>query len=83
MFGRNDTKLLYDPQAPVAMFVSFMGAATDIDDDGKITDYIPRGRVVINVAQIGAVYDHTIIIMGHKIRVMETLDEIKAKLTVR
>jgi len=77
MFG----KLLYDEPKPVAMFVTLMGAATDIDDDGKIIEYEPRGEVVINVAQIGAVYDHTIIIMGHKIRVMETLEEIKAKLT--
>ncbi len=83
MFGKNDAKLLYDPAPAAVIFVSFMGAVTDIDDDGKIIDYAPRGKVVINVAQIGAVYDHTIIIMGHKIRVMETLDEIKAKLRVR
>ena len=76
MFG----KLLYDEPKPVAMFVTLMGAATDIDDEGKIIDYAPRGEVVINVAQIGAVYDHTIIIMGHKIRVMETLEEIRRKL---
>ena len=80
MFGKSDGKLLYDQPAQPVMFVSFMGAATDIDDDGRITEYIPRGEVVINVAQISAVYEHTIIIMGHKIRVMETLEEIKAKL---
>ena len=80
MFGKNDAKLLYDPAPAAVIFVSFMGAATDIDDDGKIIDYAPRGEVVINVAQIGAVYDHTIIIMGHKIRVMETLEEIRRKL---
>jgi len=67
----------------LAKFVSFMGAATDIDDDGKITEYVPRGEVVINIAQIGAVYDHTIVIMGHKIRVMENLADIKARLGAR
>ena len=76
-------KLLYDDPAPSVMFVRFMGAATDIDDDGRITDYVPRGEVVVNVMQIGAVYDHTLLIMGHKIRVMETMDEIMKKLKVR
>lgn len=76
MFG----KLLYDEPKPVAMFVTLMGAATDIDDDGKIVDYIPRGEIVINVAQICAFYDHTIMVCGHKIRVMETRDEITRKL---
>ena len=32
MFG----KLLYDEQKPVAMFVTFMGAATEIDDEGML-----------------------------------------------
>ena len=76
MFGKSDGKLLYDPPAQTIMFVSFMGAATDIDDDGRITEYIPRGEVVINVAQICAIYEHTVIVMGHKIRVMESVDEI-------
>ena len=79
MFG----KLLYDEPKQPAMFVRFMGAATDIDDDGRIVEYTPRGEVVINVMQIGAVYDHTLLIMGHKIRVMETMDEIMKKLKAR
>ncbi len=76
MFG----KLVYDQKPAVAIFVSFMGAAIDIDDDGKIVDYVPRGEVVINVARINAVYDHTILTGGHKIRVMETLEEIREKI---
>lgn len=76
MFG----KLLFDEQKPVAMFVTFMGAAGEIDDDGKILEYTPRGEVVINVGRINAVYDHTILTGGHKIRVMETLDEIRQKI---
>ncbi len=76
MFG----KLLYDEPKPVAMFVTLMGAATDIDDDGKIVEYTPRGKVVINVGRINAIYDHTILTGGHKIRVMETLEEIQWKI---
>ena len=79
MFG----KLLYDEKKPAAMFVTFQGASAEIDDDGKIIDYVPRGEVVINVGRINAVYDHTILTGGHKIRVMETLDEIRRKLTGR
>lgn len=70
-------------QTQVAMFVTFMGAATEIDDDGKILQYTPRGEVVINVGRINAVYDHTILTDGHKIRVMETLEEIQRKILGR
>ena len=77
MFG----KLLYDePKQPVAMFVTLMGASTEIDDDGKILEYTPRGEVVINVGRINAIYDHTILTGGHKIRVMETLEEIRREI---
>ena len=80
MFG----KLLYDePKPPAAMFVTFMGASTEIDDDGKILEYTPRGKVLINVARINAIYDHTILTGGHKIRVMETLEEIRDKIRGR
>jgi hypothetical protein len=65
------------------VFASFQGAATDIDDDGKIVDYVPRGEIMINVAQICAFYDHTIMVCGHKIRVMETLEEIRRKIVGR
>ena len=60
-------------------FVTFKGAMMITDDDTMNTRYEPWDDVVINVAQIGACYDHTIIVMGHKIRVMETLDEIRKK----
>lgn len=79
MFG----KLLYDEPKPVAMFVTIMGAAIEIDDDGKIVEYTPRGEVVINVGRINAIYDHTILTAGHKIRVMETLEEIREKIRGR
>jgi hypothetical protein len=81
MFG----KLLYDEPKPipVALFVTLMGASTEIDDDGKIIGYVPRGEIVVNVGLINAVYDHTILTGGHKIRVMETLEEIRRKIRGR
>ena len=72
MFG-NDNKT-------VAVFVTFMGASIDIDDDGRITEYKPRGEIEINVGRINAFYDHTILTGGHKIRVMETREEILKKI---
>ena len=65
------------------MLVSFMGAITDIDDDGRIIDYVPRGKVMINPERVSAAYDHTILTDGDKIRVMETMEEIQRKLTGR
>lgn len=59
-------------------FAKFRGAKMYTDDDG-IPHYEPWDDIVINVAQIGAYYDHTIMVMGHKIRVMETLEEIRKK----
>jgi len=64
-------------------FVVFHGAQTDVDDDGKLIAYTPRDDVIINLDQIGAAYDHTLMIMGHKIRVMETFEDIKRKLGAR
>ena len=82
MFGKKTDGIVYEEQETQAIFVEFQGAVMDVDDDGKI-DYAPRGRIVVNISNIGAVYDHTIVIMGHKIRVMETLDEIVKKLKGR
>ena len=62
--------------------VRFTGAHMDIDDDGHVT-YSPWDDVVINTAMICAVYDHTIVIMGHKIRVMGSMEEILEKIRGR
>jgi len=56
-------------------FVKFTGAHMETEDNGRVT-YSPWDTIVVNMDQIGAAYDHTIVIMGHKIRVMESLDEI-------
>ena len=64
-------------------FVPFVGATTEIDDDGRIIGYVPRGDIVVNIALVNAAYDHTILTGGHKVRVMETLEEIRRKLAGR
>ena len=51
-------------------FFEFRGATKDGDQ------YTDRGRIWINVALVAGFYDHTILIEGNKIRVMETTDEI-------
>lgn len=61
------------------MFLSFQGAAVEYDDDGRLS-YLPRGEVVVNVGRIGAYYDHTLLIEGHKIRVMDTVSQIGLKI---
>lgn len=61
-------------------FVEFIGAACDIDDSGNMIDFVPRGQIVLNISEITGYYDHTILIEGRKIRVMETCDEISRKI---
>ena len=59
-------------------FIEFMGASrVASEEDEKLWDYKPRGSIYINVDLIAAFYENTIIIDNHKIRVMETLDEIR------
>lgn len=61
------------------VFLSFQGAAVEFDDDGRLS-YLPRGEVVVNIGRIGAYYDHTLVIEGHKIRVMDTVSQIRRKI---
>ncbi len=56
--------------------VEFRGASREID-----AIYIDRGPVWINPELVSGVYDHTILIDGHKIRVMEDVNELVKKLT--
>lgn len=60
-------------------FITLCGAMMDVDDDGNVT-YSPRASIIINKDQVGAIYEHTVVIMGHKIRVMESLEEIGKKI---
>ena len=61
-------------------FVEFMGAACDVYDAGNMIDFVPRGKIVINLSEITGYYDHTILIDSRKIRVMETCEEITRKI---
>ena len=57
-------------------YVQFNGASTEIDDNGEIIRYVPLDPIVINAARIDGYYDHTILLDGRKVRVMETREEI-------
>ena len=61
-------------------FVEFYGAAMGYDEDGKLIDIVERDPIVINVSRIDSYYDHTILVAGRKVRVMETRNEITRKL---
>jgi hypothetical protein len=62
------------------MFIEFEGAAMDVDDMTGERDYAPRGKVCVNTDNIGAFYDHTLLLLGHKIRVMEDYEEIRNRI---
>lgn len=56
-------------------FIQFMGAM-----EGSNGQYYERGPIWINPARITAFYDHTILVDGYKIRVMDTEEEIVRRL---
>ena len=87
MFGRkNDIPELpsVTPQAaaPAAkpIFIEFTGASGSLDDDGMLKDYVPRDKITINVNRISGYYDHTILVEGRKIRVMDSYAQIALKI---
>ena len=84
MFGKKfdpvEAGLVYPKQEKSGpAFVEFRGATMDFDDEGKLQDLVPRSTIMINVREIEGFYDHTILINGRKLRVMETLTEIRNK----
>lgn len=56
------------------MMIKFQGA---MKDEGG---FVERGPVWINPARICAIYDHTILVDGYKIRIMETEEEAIKKI---
>ena len=69
--------LLYpDKKAVSPIYIQLNGASTEIDDNGEIIRYVPLDPIVINAARIDGYYDHTILLDGRKVRVMETREEI-------
>ena len=87
MFGKRIPEtpegLLFEKHENVAVFVpqliEFQGALVDKDADDQLT-YTPRGKISVNPARIAGYYDHTILIDGYKVRVMETYAQIALKL---
>lgn len=60
------------------MILTFKGAEARTRDDGA-REYVPRDLICIESTHIVGFYDHTILTPGHKIRVMESLKEIRRK----
>jgi len=90
MFGKgNDVvgRITFDNTGPSVafvrdkkpVFVEFEGALAVAGEDGKL-EFTPRGKISINVANIGGYYDHTILLFGNKVRVMETAAQIGLKI---
>lgn len=57
------------------VFIKFTGAKCTYEDNGDRT-LTPWSPIWINVEKICGFYDHTILVNGQKIRVMETEDQI-------
>lgn len=75
-----EAPITYNKISPISVFVEFQGAACDVDDEGHMMDFVPRGAIVLNLNHICGYYDHTILIAGRKIRVMETCNQISLKI---
>jgi hypothetical protein len=92
MFGKKEEQelnrarqIFHIPQpeaAPAAkpIFVEFTGASGSLDEDGMLKDYVPRDKITINVNRISGYYDHTILVEGRKIRVMDSYNQIALKI---
>ena len=88
--SKEDTvgRITFDQQqAPVIIrvpgkvkFIEFEGAMASVDEDTNKLEYTPRGPIWIQAGHIGAYYDHTILMFGNKIRVMETAAQIAVKI---
>ena len=90
MFGKNKApygKILFDQAAPAIMratekpvFLEFRGAIANVDDDSMKVEYTPRDLISVNLSRISGFYDHTILVEGRKIRVMDTYAQIALKI---
>lgn len=58
----------------VDVFLKLTGASCTRTEDTK--EYHPIAPVIVNVSQVGAIYDHTVLVSGQKVVVMESLAEI-------
>ena len=65
---------------PRPVFVDLNGAMVEMDEDTGKLNFVPRGPISIQVSMIGGYYDNTVLLMGNKIRVMETAAQIALKI---
>ena len=88
--GKEDTvgRINFEQQQPQMFFmrdnsprvVEFEGALAEVNEDTGKLEFVPRGVIYINVNKIGGFYDHTLLLFGNKIRVMETAAQIYVKI---
>ena len=64
-------------------YIEFDGATLDTDEVSGERIYAPRGKFCVNADNIGGFYDHTLLLLGHKIRVMQGYEEIRKKIAPR
>lgn len=62
-----------------ARFIKFTGAKCTHTDEGE-REFEPREAIWINPQMICAFYEHTILINGQKVLVMESIDQILREL---
>jgi len=63
------------------MWIELHGASEEWSSGER--EYVERGKICVNMSRADAYYDHTILFHdNNKIRVMETVDEIKQRMTV-
>ena len=68
------------PAQQVNQFVTFTGARMVYDDGAVTPRFEPWADIIINVSQIGAIYDNTIMVQGNKVRVMGSVNDIALKI---
>ena len=61
------------------MLIEFRGAKVEMNDEGE-KEYEDRGPIWINPNALAGFYEHTLLVNGHKVRVMEEIPEIQEKL---
>ena len=57
-----------------ARFIKFTGAKATYNDEGE-RKFEPREAIWINPQKICGFYEHTILVNGQQIRVMESIDQ--------
>ena len=62
------------------IFIKLEGATAHKEDDQRLQYESRDSKISINLCRVDGYYDHTILIDGYKIRVMETYEQISQKI---